>query len=152
MSQKSAAARLSRARRLALKVAALAALPALAAVLIVTLPAPMDAHGDLPDYARNDARVMEAYHFAKSDQGWILDSMACYCGCGQHTGHDSNLACFVKGDGSGYDPHGANCQVCVDIALSAKSMYAAGTPLKEIRTTIDARYPGYPATPTPMPP
>jgi len=148
-----AEARLSHARRVfALKVAALAALPALAVVLIVALPPPMADHGDLPDYALRDARVMEAYHFAKSDQGWILDSMACYCGCGQHTGHSSNLACFVKGDGSGYDEHGANCQVCVDIALSAKSMHAAGTPLKEIRTTIDARYPGYPATPTPMPP
>lgn len=153
MTRKAIGDREARGRRAKLlKVGSLAALPGLAVILIVFLPPPIDHTADLPDYARHDARVAEAYHYAMSDQGWVLQNMACYCGCGDHTGHDSNKACFLKADGSGFDSHGANCQVCVDVALSAKSMYAAGTPLKEIRITLDARYAGYPQTPTPVPP
>ncbi len=152
MAGRAAAARRVRKRRLRVaSVAALAALPAVAAVLLLAASPGMDPNTDLPDYARRDPRVAEAYHFAASDQGWVLQNMACYCGCGGHSEHDSNLACFVKPGAGGFDRHGSECQVCVDIALTAKEMYSSGTPLREIRTTIDARYTGYPATDTPMP-
>lgn len=146
-------ARRRRALRLRYAKAALAAaLPIAAAALVLSLPPAADPNADLPDFARHDAHTAEAYHFAVSDKAWVLQWVPCYCGCGAHSGHTSNLACFVKGDGSGFDPHGSSCQVCVDIALTAKSMFAAGRPLAEIRQTVDARYAGYPGTNTPMPP
>ena len=153
MGARRASPRRFRERRLRqLRAALLASLPLVSGALFFGLPPAADPHAGIPAYAKGSARVAEAYHFASSDEAWILQWMACYCGCGGHSGHASNLACFVKGDGSGFDEHGANCGVCVDIALTAKAMHAQGTPLLQIRQTIDARHPGYPATSTPLPP
>jgi hypothetical protein len=150
-SPRASARRRRRQRVRAAEVVIAAALPALFAFWAFAQPPAPDPYPGVPDFARKDPQVAAAYHFAMSEDGAILQQMACYCGCGPHSGHDSNLACFIKRDGGGFDEHGANCGVCVDVALTAKSMYADGTPLRDIRATLEARYDGYPSTDTPVP-
>lgn len=111
----------------------------------------------LPAYASTGpSTVKEAYQFAvqRSD---VLQWMPCYCGCGGHDGHRSNENCFVKarnGDGTiTYDSHGANCDMCVNLALDAKRMIGQGKSLTEIRKYIDSKYGNLgPSTNTPYPP
>ncbi len=86
-----------------------------------------------------------------------LTYIPCYCGCGQHSGHRSVADCHVQDiapDGTiTYDPHAADCQMCVDAAMDAVDMIEQGVPLSEVRTRIDAQYSQFgPGTDTPLPP
>lgn len=87
----------------------------------------------------------------------VLQSMPCYCGCGESVGHRSNANCFIQerhADGSvTWDDHGTRCVVCLEIALQAAKLSHDGKSLLEIRQIIDDTYKeGYmPPTDTPMP-
>jgi hypothetical protein len=96
-----------------------------------------------------------AYAFAV-DHGDVLAWMPCYCGCAA-MGHGSNLDCFVQrhdANGVAFEEHASYCDVCVDIALQAKSLLGEGHSLLEIRQAIDATFGGggAPGTETALPP
>jgi hypothetical protein len=103
-----------------------------------------------------EARVQEAYAFALSDGG-AIQYMPCYCGCAAMD-HRSNLDCFLRrGNGAGpagFEEHASYCDVCVQTALMAKRMLAAGSSLGEVRAAVDAAFGGngVPGTPTELPP
>jgi hypothetical protein len=110
-----------------------------------------------PAFVRGaDARVQEAYQYALS-AGGALRYMPCYCGCAAME-HRSNLDCFLRRPDSsgsaGFEEHASYCDVCVQTALMAKQMRAAGSSLGEIRAAVDATFggSGSPGTPTELPP
>lgn len=98
--------------------------------------------------------VKEAYAYAV-EHPEVLQYMPCYCGCGQHSGHTGIHDCFVQqghitGGPVVFDSHGANCQMCVDIARDAKRLVQQGKTLQEARQYVAAQYGGLgPATNTP---
>jgi len=97
-----------------------------------------------------------AYEFAARHPE-VLKHIPCFCGC-ERNGHGNNEDCFIarrKADYSPeWSPHGIGCGICIDVALAAKRMHEAGTPLVEIRRAIDRKYKAeFPtSTPTPPPP
>jgi hypothetical protein len=100
-------------------------------------------------------RTQVAYAFAVA-HGDVLAWMPCYCGCGA-MGHGSNLDCFIQrheADGVAFEEHASYCDVCVDIALQARSLLGRGQSLLEIRQAIDATFGGggAPGTETALPP
>jgi hypothetical protein len=114
-----------------------------------------DSSAALPAFLqRASATVRSAYLFAAMHEK-ELRYIPCFCGCGAD-GHTSNFDCFVAGrarDGTvTFDAHGAACGTCLGIALDVKAMVEGGTPLREIRATIDRRWSAAgPSTPTPLP-
>jgi hypothetical protein len=108
---------------------------------------------ELPEYVMAaDMNTQMAYRFA-ADRPDVMRWMVCYCGCGEHSGHKSALNCFVKAGGKEFDSHGANCEMCVNIALDAQAMTAEGRSLTDIRAYIDGKYGAIgPGTDTPLPP
>lgn len=151
--RRSKALQARRARQLRRRVA----VGAIAAVLLagtayalLTAPSPMD--DGMPAFAHRTPDIHAAYTFASSDAGQALQWMPCYCGCGTSQGHTDNRACFVKGDGTGFDEHGSMCSTCVDIALATQQGLEEGKSLMEIRHSVDEKYVGYPPMDTPMPP
>jgi len=111
----------------------------------------------MPAYVMSASEdVQMAYQFAM-DRPDIMMWMPCYCGCGGHSGHKSAKNCFIKESSTAtdaqFDEHGANCQMCVTIALDTKAMAEEGRSLKEMRTYIDDKFGDIgPGTDTPMPP
>jgi len=103
-----------------------------------------------------DPRITQAYQIA-AEHRELLQSMPCYCGCGESAGHKSNYNCFIKEeheDGSVvWDDHGTRCGTCMEIAVVTAQLSQEGKSAKEIRTIIDDAFKeGYaPPTPTPMP-
>ncbi|MBI4297259.1 MAG: hypothetical protein HY676_01870 [Chloroflexi bacterium] len=95
--------------------------------------------------AQTPSMVREAYAYAETAQD-KLSYLPCYCGCGDaaHGYHRSNYNCFITSNtadgGLIYDQHGANCDMCVAIALTAKQMLAQGKSLKDVRAEVDRRY------------
>ncbi len=90
-------------------------------------------------------QVREAYAYAETAQD-NMGYIPCYCGCGDaaHGYHRSSFNCFVKnkaasGDAN-WEQHGSQCEMCVDIALTTKSMLGQGKTLKQVRAEIDRRY------------
>ncbi|WP_017728671.1 PCYCGC motif-containing (lipo)protein [Halalkalibacterium ligniniphilum] len=87
----------------------------------------------------------------------LLETMPCYCGCGESVGHRSSYDCFVHAqteDGEiTWDDHGAKCGVCLEIAHASMNLYDEGMSPQDIRQLIDKTYSeGYaPPTATPMP-
>lgn len=66
---------------------------------------------ELPKFIKAaPAATREAYLYAMARQD-VLQYVPCYCGCGQHSGHQSNLDCFIKGRAANgtfvFDDHGA---------------------------------------------
>ncbi len=84
----------------------------------------------------------EAYLFAKTNPK-LLKQFPCYCGCGQSVGHRSNLDCFVFADGV-YNSHGSRCDVCVDVALTAKHNGHLGIPIQTSIKQLNLKYKGAP--------
>lgn len=113
--------------------------------------------GQLPSFLNNlDPQIKAAYQVAASNHE-LLQSIPCYCGCGESAGHLHNGNCFikeVKADGSVmWDDHGTRCGVCMEIAVVSAKLKQEGKSVKEIRAFIDNAYKdGYgKPTPTPMP-
>ncbi len=110
----------------------------------------------LPSYAaRAPFSVQEAYTYV-AEHPETTGYIPCYCGCGRHSGHRSVHDCFVAArgpDGSvaGYDPHGAGCDMCVDIVLITKRMAGKGDSLAAVRKSVDDKY-GFLGPPTNTPP
>lgn len=95
-------------------------------------------HLGLPDYASKNQKTITSYTKAAEYQDMLM-YIPCYCGCGSHSGHLSVKNCFVK-EGGGYDDHGANCEMCMDIVLEAVKMYNDGKAIPEIRSYINSKY------------
>jgi Protein of unknown function with PCYCGC motif len=85
----------------------------------------------------------------------LLESMPCFCGCGESAGHKDNYDCFVsenKEDGKMvWDDHGTKCGTCLEIAAISMSASADGKTPVEIRNMIDEKYKEGFAEPTPTP-
>lgn len=105
--------------------------------------------------ARND-QISKIYEMAVQNQE-LLESIPCYCGCGEEELHKNNKDCFiseVKENGSVvWDSHAMTQTVCVDIAFQAVMMYQNGASVQEVRTSIDKQYEtgSVKPTTTPMP-
>lgn len=100
--------------------------------------------------------VRAAYSYAVQGRD-VLQYIPCYCGCGVHDGHQSAWNCFiadmVSGGPTRFDEHGANCDMCVDIILTAERMSQEGRPISQIRAEVTRRYGSLgPSTNTPLPP
>jgi hypothetical protein len=98
--------------------------------------------------------VRDAYAWAATHEN-ILQYIPCYCGCGAN-GHRNNYDCFVRAKAANgwitMDLHGLSCGTCVSITLETAAMTAKGLTVRQMRTTIDARWSATgPSTPTPLP-
>jgi hypothetical protein len=104
--------------------------------------------------ARAPFQVQEAYAYV-AEHPETTGYIPCYCGCGGHSGHLSVHDCFVAARGTDgsivYDPHGAGCDMCVDIALITKRLVGQGKSLTEVRKSVDGKY-SYLGPPTDTPP
>jgi hypothetical protein len=72
-------------------------------------------------------------------------------------GHKGNTDCFVKsraanGDVLQWEPHGTECQVCIDVGQQAMQMYSSGASVRQIRTAVEQKYAGQYQSHTPTPP
>ncbi len=101
---------------------------------------------NLPSYAYDNQKTLEGYTRA-IQISHILEWIPCYCGCYSHDRHRNAKNCFLRDDG-GYDEHGSQCEMCLDIAISSYNWYIQGTPLAEIRSRIGRAFSEY-GTPTP---
>ena len=116
----------------------------------------------LPGYAlpRPAEVITAAYRFA-AEHPEILTYVPCFCGC-ERSGHQGNEDCFVKarasnGDVSEWEPHGMECNVCVDVATQAMQMHSSGASVRDIRAAVEKKWASQAAqmhthTPTPDPP
>ena len=114
---------------------------------------PLAQFASLPGWlARSPNSTQEAYAYAVAHPE-TLNYIPCYCGCGLHAGHRSNRECFVaSGAGANvvFDNHGADCAMCIDIAMMTKKMIAQGKALTEVRAAVTDKYSSLgPATNTP---
>ena len=78
-----------------------------------------------------DQETTASYQAAR-DNPDLLEKLPCYCGCFQQ-GHSSNYDCFV-------DNHGAVCELCRQIALTAQKLRKAGQKDDQILAEINERY------------
>jgi len=116
----------------------------------------------LPGYAlgRSQDVIRAAYQFA-AEHPEILTFVPCFCGC-ERSGHKGNEDCFVKsrganGDVTEWEPHGMECNVCLDVATQAMQMYSSGASVRDIRAAVEQKWAAQAAqshthTPTPEPP
>ena len=116
----------------------------------------------LPGYplGRSPQVITAAYKFA-AEHPEILTYVPCFCGC-ERSGHRGNEDCFVKtrgtnGDVVEWEPHGMECNVCLDVATQAAQMFASGASVRDIRAAVEQKWAGQAAqmhthTPTPDPP
>lgn len=103
----------------------------------------------LPDYAYRSAAALRGYQIAVAEKE-LISVLPCYCGCGEDDQYKNLLNCFVDDSGE-YNPHGANCQVCLEEAEDALLWKTEGLSVKEIRSRIDEAYEGR-GDPTDTPP
>lgn len=136
------------------------------AIIIPPKPKPGAAHGpgfdmpllDLGGYAppRPVDILKDAYIFT-ADHPEVASYIPCYCGCG-NAGHKHNADCFVgardkDGRVTAWEPHGAACAVCIDIAVESMRMRNSGASVSAIRKQVQGEYrPHFPSTETPTPP
>ncbi len=110
---------------------------------------------DLPTFLDAKSDDMKTLYTAVAKSQDLLESMPCYCGCGEF-GHTSNYDCFINqnnDDGSlVWDDHATKCQACLDIAAESIVEFGKGKSIKDIRHMIDEKYQegDYPE-PTPTP-
>lgn len=77
-------------------------------------------------------RTAVSYSVARASRE-VLDYLYCYCNCKQSIGHKSLLSCFT-------DNHAADCDICQDQALYAKSLMDKGYDLPKIRESVDNKF------------
>ena len=116
----------------------------------------------LPGYplGRSPEVITAAYKFA-AEHPEILTYVPCFCGC-ERSGHRGNEDCFVKsrapnGDVTQWEPHGMECNVCIDVATQAMQMYSSGASVRDIRAAVEQKWSAQASqmhthTPTPDPP
>jgi hypothetical protein len=117
-----------------------------------TPPLPFGARDPLP---RPNQVVAAVFMFA-AEHPEILDYVPCFCGC-EHMGHKGNTECFVKsrapnGDVLAWEPHGTECQVCIDVGQQAMQMYSSGASVRDIRAAVEKRFATQYKNHTPTPP
>ncbi len=105
--------------------------------------------GDFPDYVYRSAQALRGYQLAVANQE-LLTHLPCYCGCGEDPLFKNLKDCFISDDGQ-FNPHGANCLVCLEEVEDAMTWKGQGLGLKEIRERIDTKYEGR-GEPTDTPP
>jgi hypothetical protein len=111
----------------------------------------------LPAFLNKQPKEIASVYAAVPHYKNVLESMPCYCGCGESAGHKNNYDCFIadnKEDGKiVWDDHGTKCGTCLEIAAYSMQQAEEGKSTLEIRKTIDEKYKeGYAKpTPTPMP-
>ena len=117
-------------------------------------PLPFGPRDPLP---RPPQVVAQVFQFA-AEHPEVLSYIPCFCGC-DHMGHKGNDDCFVKqrasnGDVVVWEPHGTECQVCIDVGQQAMQMYSSGASVSQIRAAVEQKYAGKYQfhTPTPQPP
>lgn len=93
-----------------------------------------------PDYVYRSAQALRGYQLAVDNQD-MLTYLPCYCGCGQDSTFKNLKDCFISDDGE-FNPHGANCLICLEEVEDAMEWKGQGLSLKEIRDKIDAKYEG----------
>ncbi len=100
--------------------------------------------------------VLRDAHIFTADHPEVASYIPCYCGCGQ-SGHKDNADCFIRqrdaqGRVTEWEPHGAACAVCIDIAVQSMKMRNSGASIKAIRQQVQNEYrPHFPSTETPTP-
>ncbi|MBI4287606.1 MAG: hypothetical protein HY671_04140 [Chloroflexi bacterium] len=114
---------------------------------------PLAQYASLPIWlSRAPFSTQEAYAYA-AQHPETLNYVPCYCGCGLHSGHRNNRECFVSsgtGANVAWDRHGADCAMCIDIAMMTKKMLAQGKTLAQARQAVVEKYSSIgPATNTP---
>ena len=104
--------------------------------------------------------VLRDAHIFTADHPEVSSFVPCYCGCGS-AGHKDNADCFVRhrdpqGRVTEWEPHGAACAVCIDIAVQSMKMRNSGASIRAIRQQVQDDYrPRFGTgteTPTPAPP
>ena len=115
-------------------------------------PLPFGPRDPLP---RPTQVVTQVFQFA-AEHPEVLTYVPCFCGC-DHMGHKGNDDCFVKtraanGDVLAWEPHGTECQVCIDVGLQSMQMYSSGASVREIRAAVDKKYASSYQNHTPTPP
>ena len=115
-------------------------------------PFPFGPRDPLP---RSPQVVAAVFRFA-AEHPDVLAYVPCFCGC-DHMGHKGNEDCFVKsraanGDVVQWEPHGTECQVCIDVGQQAMQMFSSGASVRQIRTAIEQKYSGQYQNHTPTPP
>ncbi|MBE0429498.1 MAG: hypothetical protein IBX61_06455 [Thermoleophilia bacterium] len=115
-------------------------------------------YGKFPTYVTNAdlPNAQKSYQFAV-DYTEELDQIPCFCGCGQHAGHKSVRYCFIERDDPKnenilFDPHGAGCQMCIDLVLEAVEGLENGDSLKDVRARIEEQWKDSIDSMTPTPP
>jgi len=91
-----------------------------------------------PEFVTRNPRIQEAYLFAQSNRE-VTVAVPCFCGCKDSWGHQSSYDCFVKSNGD-FEPHGADCEMCIEIALDTKHLLSQGYTKEEIKTFITEKY------------
>jgi hypothetical protein len=103
--------------------------------------------------------VRAAYQFA-AEHPEVLSYVPCFCGC-ERSGHRGNEDCFVRArdvnaDVIEWEPHGMECNVCIDVAQKSMQMFASGASVVDIRAAIEKEWMGrstnHTHTPPPAPP
>lgn len=115
-------------------------------------PLPFGPRDPLP---RPTPVVAQVFQFA-AEHPEVLSYIPCFCGC-DHMGHKGNTDCFVKsraanGDVVQWEPHGTECQVCIDVGQQAMQMYSSGASVRQIRAAVEQKYAGQYQFHTPTPP
>ena len=117
-------------------------------------PLPFGPRDPLP---RPTQVVAQVFQFA-AEHPEVLAYVPCFCGC-DHMGHKGNDDCFVKsraanGDVLQWEPHGTECQVCIDVGQMSMQMYSSGASVRDIRTAVEKKFASQYQnhTPTPQPP
>ncbi|ANB56815.1 hypothetical protein GFC29_1180 [Anoxybacillus sp. B7M1] len=107
----------------------------------------------LPNFLNSYDENMAVLYQQTAKHRELLESIPCYCGCGQSAGHKNNYDCFVyenKKDGTiVWDNHATKCGVCLEIADESITAYKQGKSISEIRSMIDEKYKEGYAEPTP---
>jgi hypothetical protein len=99
--------------------------------------------------------IRAAYEFAARNPD-VMHYVPCFCGC-ERAGHKDNHDCFVGARDTNkrvisWEPHGAVCEVCVDVAIQTRQMHSSGATVSAIRDAIEKKYQSHKGGHTPTPP
>ena len=109
---------------------------------------------EMPEFLADKSEEMQQLYLVVAQHKDLLESIPCYCGCGEF-GHQDNYDCFIHENGEDgsvvWDDHATRCQACLDIAATSIVKYNEGESIGNIRHMIDEQYQEGYAEPTPTP-